>query len=131
LPAAANAQAAVRSHHNVPARAEIDVQKSEQGKKSCPGGTARRREFANRAKLMELAVPGINRKEDTTMRVISATILDAKHLELSQPLDESPGEVIQISLPTESDDELAVWRHAAKQHILDAYAHEDAIYDDL
>lgn len=65
------------------------------------------------------------------MRVISAKILDATHLELSQPLEASPGDVIQISLPTEADDEMAVWRDAAKQHLLDAYADEDAIYDKL
>ena len=65
------------------------------------------------------------------MRVISATILDATHLGLSQPLDASPGDVIQITLPSPDDDELAVWRDAAKQHLLNAYADEDAIYDEL
>jgi hypothetical protein len=65
------------------------------------------------------------------MRVITATILDATHLELGQPVDASPGDVIQISLPAETDDELALWREAAKQHLLDAYADEDAIYDEL
>lgn len=65
------------------------------------------------------------------MRLISATILDATHLELSQPLEAAPGEVIQISLPDQSEDEMAVWREAAKQHLLDAYADEDAIYDEL
>jgi hypothetical protein len=64
------------------------------------------------------------------MRVISAKILDATHLELSQPLDASPGDMIPISLPTEND-EMAVWRDAAKQHLLDAYADEDAVYDEL
>ncbi len=65
------------------------------------------------------------------MRIIDATILDATHLELSQPLEASPGDVIQISLPSEADDEMAVWREAAKQHLLDAYADEDAVYDEL
>ena len=65
------------------------------------------------------------------MRVISATILDSTHLELSQPLDASPGEVIQISLPAEAGDEMVLWRDAAKQHLLDAYADEDAVYDEL
>ena len=65
------------------------------------------------------------------MRVISATILDSTHLELSQPLDASPGDVIQISLPTEAGDEMAPWRDAAKQHLLDAYADEDAVYDEI
>jgi hypothetical protein len=65
------------------------------------------------------------------MRVISAKILDPTHLELSQPLEASPGEIIQISLPMEVDEEMAVWREAAKRNMLNAYADEDAIYDDL
>jgi hypothetical protein len=65
------------------------------------------------------------------MRVISAKILDATHLELSQPLEASPGDVIQISVPSETDDEMAAWREAAMQHLLDAYADEDAVYDEL
>jgi hypothetical protein len=65
------------------------------------------------------------------MRVISAKILDPTHLELSQPLDSSPGEVIQIVLPSNADDEMAVWHTAGKEHLLDAYADEDAIYDEL
>jgi hypothetical protein len=65
------------------------------------------------------------------MRVISAKILDPTHLELSQPLDATPGDVIQISLPAQTDDEMAPWREAGKQHLLDAYADEDAVYDEL
>ena len=65
------------------------------------------------------------------MRVISAKILDATHLELSQPLDASPGEVIDISVPSDNDHEMALWREAGKRHVLDAYADEDAIYDEL
>jgi hypothetical protein len=65
------------------------------------------------------------------MRVIPAKILDATHLELSQPLDGSPGDVIQISLAIENEDEMAVWREAGKQHMLNAYADEDAVYDGL
>jgi hypothetical protein len=65
------------------------------------------------------------------MRVISAKVLDATHLELSQPLKAPPGDIIQISLPSETNDEMAVWRDAAKQHLLDAYADEDAVYDEL
>ena len=63
------------------------------------------------------------------VRVISAKILDATHLELSQPLEASPGEVIQISLPSETNAETAPWRDAAKRRLLDAYADEDAAYD--
>lgn len=65
------------------------------------------------------------------MRIIEAKILDATHLELSQPLDAAPGDVIQISLPSAGDDEMAVWHEAAKRHLLDAYADEDAVYDEL
>ncbi len=65
------------------------------------------------------------------MRVMTAKILDATHLELSQPLEATPGEVIQISLPSEFDDEMVLWREAAKRHLLDAYADEDAVYDEL
>jgi hypothetical protein len=57
--------------------------------------------------------------------------LDPTHLELSQPISVPPGEVIQISLPAESDSEMELWRDAAKQRMLDAYADEDAIYDEL
>jgi hypothetical protein len=65
------------------------------------------------------------------MRTISAKILDATHLELSQPLEASPGEVIEISVPGSTDDEMSLWRDAGKRHILNAYADEDAVYDDL
>lgn len=63
------------------------------------------------------------------MRTISATILDATHLELSQPLAGVPGQVIEITL--REDDELAAWRDAGRQRLLDAYDEEDAVYDDL
>jgi hypothetical protein len=65
------------------------------------------------------------------MRIISARIIDATHLELSEPLPAQVGDMIEISLRTEPEDELADWRAAAKQHLLDAYADEDAIYDEL
>jgi hypothetical protein len=69
------------------------------------------------------------------MQTISAKILDATHLELSEPLNVPPGQVIQISLPPETpagdDDEMAPWRKAGKKHMFDAYADEDAVYDSL
>lgn len=65
------------------------------------------------------------------MREISAKILDPTHLELSQPLNAAPGDIIKISVAFESDEEMAIWREAAKQHLLDSYADEDAIYDEL
>jgi hypothetical protein len=65
------------------------------------------------------------------MQVISAKVLDATHLELSQPLQASPGEVIEISLALSADDEMNIWREVGKQRLLDAYADEDAVYDNL
>jgi hypothetical protein len=70
-------------------------------------------------------------KEACTMSVILARVLDPTHLELSQPLEAAAGDVVQISLTSSSDDEMAPWRDAAKQHLLDAYADEDAVYDEL
>jgi hypothetical protein len=64
------------------------------------------------------------------MKVITATIVDATHLELSQPLAASPGTTIEISIPEEGEDAQA-WRAAARQHFLDAYDAQDAIYDNV
>ena len=64
------------------------------------------------------------------MKVISAKILDATHLELSQPLSLPPGATIDISIPDEGED-AALWQDAARKHFLDAYDEQDAIYDDL
>ena len=65
------------------------------------------------------------------MSTILARVLDPTHLELSQPLEAIAGDLVQISLTSVSDDEMTPWRDAAKQHLLDAYADEDAIYDEL
>jgi hypothetical protein len=69
------------------------------------------------------------------MQTISAKILDATHLELSQPLDGAPGQVIEIYLlsevPIGNDDETSLWREAGKQHLLDVYTDADAVYDRL
>ncbi len=65
------------------------------------------------------------------MRTIDAKILDPTHLELSQPLDAVPGEVIRITLASSDKDEMEMWREASRQHLLDAYGEEDAIYDEL
>jgi hypothetical protein len=50
------------------------------------------------------------------MKVITATIVDATHLEVSQPAP--PGTTIQIAVPAEGEDDRA-WRDAARQHFLD------------
>lgn len=71
------------------------------------------------------------------MRTISAKIIDAKHLELLQPLEATtPGAVIEISLPSASDHEGSdhegeSWRLAARDRLLEAYCDEDAVYDAL
>jgi hypothetical protein len=65
------------------------------------------------------------------MKLISAKILDATHLELSQPLEALPGEVIQVAFPDKGDEESVLWGEAAKQNLLDAYAEEDAVYDTI
>jgi hypothetical protein len=64
------------------------------------------------------------------MKIISAEILDATHLELSQPIAIPPGATIVISIPDEGED-TSVWREAARDHFLDAYDEQDAIYDDV
>lgn len=64
------------------------------------------------------------------MKVISAKILNATHLELSQPLALPPSATIDISIPDE-DEDAALWRDAARKHFLGAYDEPDAIYDDL
>ena len=56
--------------------------------------------------------------------------MDATHLEVSQPLTAPPGTTIQIAIPEEGEDDRA-WRDAARQHFLDAYDEQDAIYDNL
>lgn len=64
------------------------------------------------------------------MRIIIAKILDPTHLELSQPIPAQPGEHIHISIPDE-DNEDRLWRDIAKRRLFEAYAAEDAIYDEL
>ena len=64
------------------------------------------------------------------MKIITATIVDATHLELSQPLAVPTGAFLQIAISEEGEDE-ALWRAAATQHFLEAYGDQDAIYDDL
>ncbi len=64
------------------------------------------------------------------MKVITARIVDATHLELSAPIPVQPGTLIQIFIRDEDEDE-RTWRETAKQHLLSAYDDEDAIYDEL
>ncbi len=47
------------------------------------------------------------------MKIVTANILDATHLQLGQPITVPPRATIQISIPDEGEDE------------------QDAIYDDL
>jgi hypothetical protein len=64
------------------------------------------------------------------MKIIHAKILDATHLELSQPIAAQPGEVIVIAVPDAQEEE-DVWRAAAQKHFFAAYDDQDAIYDEL
>ena len=64
------------------------------------------------------------------MKIITAKVLDATHLELVQPIHVQPGALIQISIPDDDGAE-RLWKEAAKKHFLEAYDEQDAIYDDL
>ena len=64
------------------------------------------------------------------MKIIEARIIDETHLELSQPIEAKPGDIIHISIPDQEEDE-SPWKEAGKQHLLDAYSDEDSIYDDV
>ena len=65
-----------------------------------------------------------------TMKIMQATILDATHVELSQPIAAQPGAVIVIAVldAQEAED---VWRTAAQKHCFASYDDQDAIYDEL
>lgn len=64
------------------------------------------------------------------MKTLVATVLDPTHLDLQLVLSAQRGEVIHLSL-AEGGEEEAVWREAAREHLLQAYPDEDALYDDL
>jgi hypothetical protein len=64
------------------------------------------------------------------MKIIRAKVLDARHLELVEPLPEGLGPYVELSLASQDEDEVT-WREAALKHFEDAYAPEDAIYDEL
>ena len=63
------------------------------------------------------------------MKIISAKVLDPPHLELSQPIAAKEGDLIEISIPIDEDEQL--WKAAAEQKFLSAYDPADAIYDRL
>jgi hypothetical protein len=64
------------------------------------------------------------------MKFMRARVVDALHLELSEPIAEGLGPYVELVLRDEDETE-AEWRRAALKHFEDAYAPEDAIYDDL
>ncbi len=66
------------------------------------------------------------------MKVITAKILDATHLELTQPIPfpTRDGSTIQISIPDLGEEE-QVWLEATTKHFAEAYDEQDAIYDKL
>ncbi len=63
------------------------------------------------------------------MKIITAKVLDPTHLELSQPIPANQGDLIEISIPVDGDEQL--WKVAAEQNFLSAYDPADAIYDSL
>ena len=63
------------------------------------------------------------------MKIISAKVLDPTHLELSQPIAAKEGDLIEISIPIDEDEQL--WKAAAERNFLSAYDPADAIYDSL
>jgi hypothetical protein len=65
------------------------------------------------------------------VEIISAKILDSTHLELSQPLNASPGDIVKLAVSYESEEDLAAWRELSKKNLLNSYSDEDAIYDEL
>ena len=71
-----------------------------------------------------------NSLEEDAMKTITARVLDATHLELSQPIPAQPGKVILISIQDEEEMD-RLWREAAKKHFLEGYDDADAIYDQL
>jgi len=63
------------------------------------------------------------------MKLIKAKVLDSTHLELSQPITPPSGELIEIVIP--DDDEEQLWRRAGRDRLAQAYDPQDAIYDKL
>ncbi len=64
------------------------------------------------------------------MKIISAKVLDATHLELSQPIPAKAGDMIEISIPGDDEDD-RLWKVTATQKFLSAYDPADSIYDNL
>ncbi len=64
------------------------------------------------------------------MKQVKARIIDMTHLELEQPINGKPGEVINISIPDE-DEDLKLWKEASLRHFISAYSEEDSVYDNL
>jgi hypothetical protein len=64
------------------------------------------------------------------MKLIKAKVLDATHLELSQPIDSEPGNHIVITIAEATEEEEA-WQEMSRKHFLEAFDDQDAIYDQL
>lgn len=63
-------------------------------------------------------------------KVITATVIDETHLELSQPIPDQRGSHIKILIANDQEED-RIWQEASKKHLLKAYDEEDAIYDRL
>jgi hypothetical protein len=64
------------------------------------------------------------------MKIISAKVLDPTHLELSEPIPAMTGDLIEISIPEDGENE-RLWKVTARQKFLSAYDSADSIYDNL
>ena len=63
------------------------------------------------------------------MKIVSARVLDTRHLELSEPIAAKEGDLIEISIP-DPDEADVLWKTAAPRQTLTAYDAADAIYDE-
>lgn len=64
------------------------------------------------------------------MKTVNARVLDQTHLELIEPIPVQSGELIQISI-REDGEEDRLWHERAKRHFLKAYDDGDSIYDEI
>ncbi len=64
------------------------------------------------------------------MKTLSATVIDATHLELSEPISSTTGERLEIVIADRGDED-ADWQQAASESFLSAYDDQDSIYDEL
>lgn len=64
------------------------------------------------------------------MKTLTAKVIDPTHLELSHPIMEKMGQLIQIVI-SESQNEKEDWIRQSQDQFFYSYSDEDAIYDRL